>query len=444
MRRDDDKSHADLLYELRLLRLENMQLREVVAHGNQDFASRRQLRYLENVARIDKTIRQSRNLEEMMSHLMDDVRSIFQCDQAWLLHPCDPDADSWRVPFRSVSEDHPIHFGPDEDLPVTPDLAENCRLALKTDHPMPLGPVNKVKDIPTEAKDSSAKSALLIALHPKSRRPWLMGLHQCDEEREWTAEEKRLYQDISSRITNALSNTLFYRDIENNQDRLKHLSAQLFRTQEEERKRVAEEIHDELGQAALAIKMGVENTLYLIEDAPEPARRSLQSAANLSKGIVEKMRRMQRSLYPPTLRDFGAVTALNGFLEDFINIYALDVKRDIRISNDAIPEAIRVTLFRLAQEALYNTGKHSQASRVSVALEQISEKLILEIVDDGIGFDPENVLKYPDVRLGLGLTSMRERAEISGGALDIISEPGKGTVIRCVWSETPDESDLPA
>lgn len=434
MNRDEQKTKKELLYELRLQRLENLKLQERMAADETCQADKRQLRYFENTAIIDQTIRGTTDLEEMLDSLMGVLRTIFRCDQAWLLYPCDPQAPSWRVPFRSVSDDFPIHFGPEQDIPSTPDLAENCRLALESEEPLPLGLSNEIKDIPAEARASMAKSALIIALHPKVGRPWLMGLHHCSSERVWTLEEKTMYQDISGRITDALSTTLFYRNLEENEARLRHLSAQLFRTQEEERKRVAGEIHDELGQAALTIRVAVENALYLMSDGPKPVIRSLESASNLSKDIVDKMRRMQRSLYPPTLRDFGVITALSGFLDDFSNIYPMEVHRVFRIQEEEIPVRLRVTVFRLAQEALYNAGKHSQADTITLVLDGTESSLSLEIVDDGVGFEPDEVLKYPDNRLGLGLTSMRERAEVSGGVMEIESASGSGTTIRCVWT----------
>lgn len=446
MKNDERKNKSELLYELRLQRLENLRLEEKLEHDHESFSDKRQLRYLENTALIDSVIRQTTDMGEMMNSLMDVLRVIFQCDQAWLLHPCDPDAPRWRVPFRSVSPKHPIHFGPDYDLPATDDLKENCRLALKSHEPIPLGEENTVKNVPEAAQqEAAAKSALLIALHPKVGRPWLMGLHQCAEAHRWTPEEKRMFQDVSSRISDALSTTLFYQNLEHNQERLKHLSTQLFRAQEEERKRVAEEIHDELGQAVLAIKMGVENALYLMDDnAPDSMQLSLQSASNLSKGMVEKMRRMQSSLYPPTLRDFGAITALNGFLSDFTNIYTnITVKRGIHVIEDQIPKSLRVTVFRLAQEALYNAARHSQGDEVTVVLDYLGCQLFLEVIDNGVGFDPNTTIRYPDKRLGLGLTSMKERAEMSGGIMEIDSYPGRGTTIRTVW-QLPASEDAKA
>ncbi len=433
MSMDEQKSKNELLYELRLLRLENSRLQERCGQTNQDFIDQCQLNYLESTALIDKEIRQTTDLAEMLNRLMGVLRSIFQCDQAWLLHPCDPEAESWKVPFRSTDSAFPIPFGPDDDLAASPDLAENCRLALASDESVPLGLPDSIKDVPVEARKAAAKSALLIALHPKVGRPWLMGLHQCSQERSWTPEEKRMFQDISGRIADALSTTLFYQNLEQNQNRLKHLSTQLFRVQEEERKRLAEEIHDELGQAALAVNVGVENALFLMDDAAEPAIRSLRSASNLSKKMVETMRRMQRELYPPTLRDFGVISALNTFLDDFSNIYSMEVRRGIHVTEDAIPEPMRTTIFRLALEALHNAGKHSKASSVTVVLDYLGDQLFLEVTDEGVGFDPNVVLRYPATRLGLGLTSMRERAEMSGGIMKIDSELGRGTIIRFRW-----------
>lgn len=433
MKSDEQKTKKELLYKLRLQRLETLKLQERLAVGDSCQAEKRQLQYFENTALIDQAIRSTTDLEEMLDSLMGVLRSIFECDQAWLLYPCDPDAPSWRVPFRSVEQNYPIHFGPDQDIPSTPDLAENCRLALESDEPLPLGLSNEIKDVPAEARASMAKSALIIALHPKVGRPWLMGLHHCSHERVWTPGEKTMFQDISGRIADALSTTLFYKNLEENEARLKHLSAQLFRTQEEERKRVAGEIHDELAQAALTIRVAVENALYLMSDGPESVKLSLESASNLSKSIVDKMRRMQRSLYPPTLRDFGVITALSGLLDDFSNIYPMKVNRVWRINEELIPVKLRVTVFRLAQEALYNAGKHSQAETITLIFDGTNSRLSLEVSDDGVGFNPDAVLQYPDNRLGLGLTSMRERAEVSGGNMKIESKPGGGTTIRCVW-----------
>lgn len=435
MKKDERKTKSELLYELRLQRLENLRLKEQLGQDANSFSDKRQLRYLENTALIDKAIRQHTNMDAMLDSLMDVLRLIFDCDQAWLLHPCDPYAAHWRVPYRSTSPKYPIPFSADDDLPATDDLRENCQLGLKSLEPVPLGPRSAVKDIPLEAQDATAKSALLIALYPKTGRPWLMGLHQCSGERQWSLEEKLMYQDISARVADALSLTLFYRDLQHNQERLKHLSNQLFRAQEEERKRVAEEIHDELGQAILAIKMGVENALFLSgDDAPESMARSLQSASNLAKSMVEKMRRMQSSLYPPTLRDFGVITALNGFLTDFANIYAsLTVRKRFHVKEADIPETLRVTVFRLAQESLYNVARHSLGDQVTVIIDLLGSRLYLEVVDNGIGFDPTKIIRYPDKRLGLGLTSMRERAAMSGGTMEIDSYPGAGTTIRVVW-----------
>lgn len=307
-------------------------------------------------------------------------------------------------------------------------------MALESKTPVPLGKVDGIKDVPDPAREAAAKSALLISVQPKMGKAWLLGLHQCSDDRVWSVEEKQMYQEISARIADALSTTLFYRDLEQNQQRLQHLSQQLFRAQEEERKRLAEEIHDELGQASLAINIGIENALFHLKNAPATITLPLNSAANLSKEIVDKMRRMQRSIYPPTLRDFGPITALRGFLDDFANIYPMGITSSIHVSDDDFPDSLRVPVFRITQEALYNAGKHSLANTISVSMMKRDDRLVLSVEDNGIGFDPEMIVHYPDNHLGLGITSMRERGEMSGGNLEVVSQPGRGTTIRCIWS----------
>lgn len=430
---DQDKSREQLLFEISQLRrqVELMTLFQ----SDQGLAGARELRHLEKIGLIEEAIRKGRGLEALMTQVVDALRQVFDADQAWLVTPCDPDRTSFCVPFRSYHPDHAIPSSPDEELPITPQVAQATRAALQAAAPLPMGPgyEHALPDVPK--RDFGAKSALIIALHPDVGPPWLMGLHQCSFAREWTAREQRLFLDISGRITDALSNMLLNKDLDDSRQRLKNLSAELFREQEELRKRFAREMHDDLGQPLVAIKVGLDNALYdLGEDGDRSLRTWLISAAGLAKSLVDRIRMMQESLYPSTLQDFGPLVALDAFLGDFKKIYpSLTVNKVVTVQPEDIPDQLGTMLLRIVQEALYNTAKHSRADTVSVALERRDGQLRLAIRDNGRGFDTSTIGPKPGVPGGLGLPSMQERTEMTGGVFSIHSAPDKGTFLQIEW-----------
>ncbi|BBD09367.1 GAF domain-containing sensor histidine kinase [Desulfovibrio ferrophilus] len=430
---DQDKPREQLLFELAELRQQlKLMARFQPDQGPSGVAD---LRHLEKINLIEEAIRKGRGLDAVMSRVVDAIRQAFDADQAWLMYPCTPDSPSFRVPYRSCHPDFPITFPADADLPATENIVDNNRLALERDEPLILHP-DHGNNVPQEAREhASAKSAMLISLHPDVGDPWLLGLHHCSFEREWSPQEQHLLRDISGRVTDALSCMLLNSDLDESRQRLKRLSAELFREQDEQRKRFASEIHDDLGQPLLAIKVGLDNALYdLGENGDHSLRKWLISAAGLAKSLVDRIRMMQEALYPSTLQDFGLLVALDAFLSDFKKIYpTITVNKVISLQNENIPDALAGVLLRIVQEGLYNAAKHSRGDSVSVALDRRDGHLRLAIRDNGQGFDTLTIGPTPGVPGGLGLPSMQERAEMTGGVFSIHSAPDKGTFIQILW-----------
>jgi len=216
---------------------------------------------------------------------------------------------------------------------------------------------------------------------------------------------------------------------------LRILSNQLLSTEEKERKRIARELHDGIGQALSAIKFSVENSLRELRKTPEQAElNSLETVIPLTQKTIEEVRRIVQDLRPSILDDLGILATINWFCREFQNVYSsIRIKADIAIQENDIPSPLKTAIYRILQEALNNVAKHSQADWVQLSLKKIYKGVELTVHDNGTGFDlPEAISLIPS-RRGFGLASMRERAELSGARFHIQSAEGEGTTIRVEW-----------
>ncbi|MFH1138261.1 MAG: PocR ligand-binding domain-containing protein [Pseudomonadota bacterium] len=215
--------------------------------------------------------------------------------------------------------------------------------------------------------------------------------------------------------------------------RLHLLSAKLIMAQEEERRKLAADLHDGIGQSLAATKYGVDSVLPGLPPG-SPSQEALFAASGNLKNVINEVRRMQTELRPQVLDDLGIVATVNWFCREYQKIYSrILVEKNIRISESAIPPELKPVIYRILQEAMNNVAKHSQATRVMIGLRQKTGKIILTIQDDGQGFNAAHILANQDRQFGLGLDSIRERAELSGGRLNIKSVVGKGTAVRVSW-----------
>jgi PAS domain S-box-containing protein len=181
------------------------------------------LGFLESLERINNTIRQAKNLKEMLKDVIDTVYSIFDCDRAWLLYPCDPKATSFRVPMETAHPDYPGALDHELDIPMTPDMAAYCRDALNSAEPITYlsGSENPVSGEMNQF--FGVQSLMLMSIHPKIGQPWVFGLHQCSSARVWTNEEKELFNEIARRIADGLSNYIFLRNLRESEERYRAL-----------------------------------------------------------------------------------------------------------------------------------------------------------------------------------------------------------------------------
>ena len=214
------------------------------------------------------------------------------------------------------------------------------------------------------------------------------------------------------------------------QDALQMFSRQLIQAQEDERRRISRELHDQIGQILTAIKMN----LHTVPQVRQVSEISPYVKDNLE--AVDEALRLVRDLSvdlrPPVLDDFGLVTALYWYVDRYTKRTGLEVDVFIEMPNhnERFSRDVETACFRIAQEALTNVIRHAQASQVSLQLVKDDEKLLLSIRDDGVGFDPESLRKRAPRHATLGLISMQERAHAAGATIEIDSAVSRGTEVR--------------
>ena len=215
---------------------------------------------------------------------------------------------------------------------------------------------------------------------------------------------------------------------------LRQLSIKLLSAHEEERKRIAGELHDTIGACLSGIKFKVEDTLQRIGKKADAETESLEMIVPVIQEAVEECRRIQMDLRPSMLDDLGLLPTLSWFSRRFQTIYSgIRVDQEVRIEESEVPDSLKTVIYRVTQEALNNVAKHSKADLARLRLRKIDGGMEVTVEDNGQGFDLEKVLDAKSARRGLGLTSMRERTELSGGSFHIESIEGKGTIIRAWW-----------
>ncbi len=283
-------------------------------------------------------------------------------------------------------------------------------------------------------------------IHKPDRRDYMLNIEESlvtgllnveyrvdvDGQVKWVKEVSELEFDSEGKFVSASTIIQDINDFKAQQDtlvahqsELRELAAKLLSVQEEERRRVARELHDDLSQrlAVLSIDLGM-----LIPTMPnEESKKIMQNTKQKLVGIAEDTHSLSRRLHPSILDDLGLVEALRSEIDNYqrrepeVRVEFFSTTQSLDIDSD-----VELVIFRVVQEALRNVSKYSEASLVKVSLISVKDSLILQIEDDGMGFDVVEAKKAP----GLGLKSMMERARLINATLDIKSEENRGVVIE--------------
>ena len=245
--------------------------------------------------------------------------------------------------------------------------------------------------------------------------------------RGFSPEQVQTAREVADSLAVALQHARLFEEVRAGRERLQILSRRLIRAQEDERRHIARELHDEVGQALTALKV------YLQRARKGPVGPSAEHCLDECVGLIDRtlgqVRALSLGLRPSMLDDLGLVAALRSLVNGLAQRTGLDARIEVQSGLGRANPDVETACYRVAQEALTNVVRHASAGRVVVELGARGTDLRLVVTDDGTGFDVGDAADRAARGSSLGVLGMRERAELVGGGIEIDSRPGRGTIV---------------
>lgn len=213
------------------------------------------------------------------------------------------------------------------------------------------------------------------------------------------------------------------------QENLRFYLHQVTRAQEEERRRISHELHDETIQALVALSRQLDTLASSDKGLPEDSRLRLEELRQQVNNTMQSVRRLSQDLRPAALDRLGLLSALEWLVSDVKEYSGIATKINVIGTERRLPEEVALVLFRITQEALRNVWRHAQATRAEITVQFDENRTSVTVSDNGKGFKPPKTTDDLARDGKLGLAGMQERARLLGGSLTVQSEPGKGTTV---------------
>ena len=281
--------------------------------------------------------------------------------------------------------------------------------------------------------DWGIRSNLVIPILKSQSLVHLIAINAVQTERVWPEQFIPRLRLLGEIFVNALerrqaeeASRESERILRQNENDLRRLAGRLISAQEEERSRLARELHDDLAQRLAVFAIDVGQIEQQLGDLPETVRETLSEMKKDIVTISQDVHNLSRQIHPSILDDLGLIKAVESECAHFSKREGIEIVFNHEDIPAVIPKGVSLSLYRITQEGLSNISKHACAERVSVSLKGTGHDVLLSVRDDGIGFDPAEVREKP----GLGFSSMRERARLIHGEFSVSSQPERGTVIN--------------
>jgi PAS domain S-box-containing protein len=233
------------------------------------------------------------------------------------------------------------------------------------------------------------------------------------------------------------------RELKESQKHLQELSRKSIEALESDRQTTAKKLHDGIGASLAAIKFRLEGIVEKIAQHPQQAAACLEESIAYLQDTIKETKQISAKLRPTMLDDLGLLSTITWYMRQFSEKFGnIQLRPRIEAREEDIPESLKILIYRVLQESLHNAAKYSEAEEVSISLETGPQQIVLEVADNGNGFDVQEALGRHDPISGYGLASMQEHAEIADGSLTIDSTPGEGTGIKMILPQVPFASIL--
>jgi PAS domain S-box-containing protein len=269
----------------------------------------------------------------------------------------------------------------------------------------------------------------------------LVALHDITQRKQEQVQLQKAYAELEDRIQDRTSDLQKANlQLRKSRDHLRALTSALQDAEAIERRKIAAELHDRVGQNLTALNLNLKRMVNkLPAEEHSHAQSILTDSAALLEETTRQVRNVMADLNPPMLEEYGLIPALTWHGDKFCERTGITVKVTGDQPAKRLPERIEMALFRIAQECLNNVAKHSQASTVMIALRITREEIILLLEDNGVGFDSDQT-GQPGQQPHWGLITMRERAQSIGGDLSIQASPGEGTRLQVSLRRDSDDN----
>ncbi|HXM46083.1 MAG TPA: histidine kinase [Bryobacteraceae bacterium] len=239
----------------------------------------------------------------------------------------------------------------------------------------------------------------------------------------WLPRELDMLNAFAERCLRAAERARLLRDLAAREQQVRSLAAHLLRAEEEERRRIARELHDEAGQSMLFLRLHLE---MLEKSAPPEMQAKLAEARGVTERIIAEIRRIIAALHPTAVEELGLNAAIRHLSARFRKLYPIKLRIRLSPCSAGLASETATAIYRVVQECYQNIGKHSRASGVNLLLTSTDTLVELNVKDDGVGFEVDSAVAQPN---SFGLKGMRERVALLGGHLEIRSSPGHGATI---------------
>lgn len=395
---------------------------DITARKEIEQALRRYTRRLETLSEIDRLGLMARSRQEIANLAVELIAGLISCDQV-IITEADAARQAHVVLAASQSDETGVQVGQRfRGEPWTPFPSE-----------LAAGMLSAV-DLAAITRRTSLQKALHRQGHrfcmsvPLTAQHKLLGMLTLASSRSdvFDPEAQTTVVDIARRLAMVLHNAQLFGELETNHGRLQELSRRLVQVQEAERRAIARELHDEVGQIITALNIHLELAARA-ETGHQPQR--LAETRRLVEELADQVRRMSLDLRPPMLDDLGLLPTLLWYFERIAQQYQLQVDFDHHGIEQRFDADIETALFRMVQEALTNVARHAGAQVVSVRLWADATTISAQIEDKGVGFDPGRVLNGASSN---GLRGMQERISLLGGKLVIEAQPRSGACLTAL------------
>ncbi|MBI2912933.1 MAG: GAF domain-containing protein [Chloroflexi bacterium] len=275
-------------------------------------------------------------------------------------------------------------------------------------------------------RQSGLHSFASIPLKAKEQIVGVMNVARRDR-RPFDERDVQLLLAIGHQVGVAVENARLWEELKQKEHARSELLKKVISAQEEERQRIARELHDEMAQGLTALIMGLGRLEQAVPEMPAATAGLVDSVKAFASRALADTRRLILDLRPPVLDDLGLIPAVRMVAETRLEERGVTVSIAADGLDEDLPAHLKVTVFRVLQEAISNCARHSQARTVHICVKADSVRFQATVEDDGIGFDPSTTSQATDGKTALGLLGMKERASLLGGTLDVRSGPGCGT-----------------